>query len=254
VPTGSRIARHRGLHLVPVVVALVVVVPSSVGATGPGAGRTASGPATPRTLPGRTVELRRAHVARPGPGVATGRGVRVAAHRPITLARTVLPVLDEIRGGDGRPWLRVLLPGRPNGAAGWIAGAGTVASTTAWALEVDLSRRHLLVRRAGRVVRRLPVIVGAPATPTPRGSFFVEESVRLPAGRPGGPYALALSARSEVLQEFDGGPGQIGLHGRNGLGGRLGSAVSHGCIRLDGRAVTWLARRVGPGVRVDVHG
>jgi Ice-binding-like len=35
---------------------------------------------------------------------------------------------------------------------------------------------------------------------------------------PGGPYALATSDRSDVLQEFDGGPGQIALHGLDNLG------------------------------------
>ena len=49
---------------------------------------------------------------------------------------------------------------------------------------------------------------------------------------PGGPIALALSARSNVFAEFEGGPGQIGIHGRDNLGGTLGQAESHGCVRL----------------------
>ncbi len=55
------------------------------------------------------------------------------------------------------------------------------------------------------------------------------------AGEPGGPFALALSARSNALQEFEGGPGQIALHGRDNLGGVLGAAESHGCMRLSHR-------------------
>jgi lipoprotein-anchoring transpeptidase ErfK/SrfK len=43
---------------------------------------------------------------------------------------------------------------------------------------------------------------------------------------------LATSARSNVLQEFDGGPGQIALHGTDHLSGALGTAASHGCIRM----------------------
>src|SRR6266852_3760526 len=43
---------------------------------------------------------------------------------------------------------------------------------------------------------------------------------------------LALSARSNVLQEFAGGPGQIAVHGLKNVGGVLGSAASHGCVRL----------------------
>ncbi len=75
----------------------------------------------------------------------------------------------------------------------------------------------------------------------------------MPASMPGGPFALALSARPNVLQEFDGGPGQIAIHGRNGLGGDLGHAESHGCIRLGTKAIEWLATRIGPGGPVDVY-
>ena len=68
----------------------------------------------------------------------------------------------------------------------------------------------------------------------------------------GAPYALALSARSYVLQEFDGGPGQIALHGLANVGGVLGTAVSHGCVRLDSDTMRWLVIRIGPGVPVTI--
>ncbi|HLW95544.1 MAG TPA: L,D-transpeptidase, partial [Solirubrobacteraceae bacterium] len=66
------------------------------------------------------------------------------------------------------------------------------------------------------------------------------------------PYALALSARSNALQEFDGGPGQIALHGVGNIGGVPGTAVSHGCIRLATPAITWLAMHITPGVAVTI--
>jgi lipoprotein-anchoring transpeptidase ErfK/SrfK len=108
------------------------------------------------------------------------------------------------------------------------------------------------VYHEGRLVRRFTVIVGKPSTPTPQGQFFVEESVRLPPESAGAPFALALSARSNVLQEFAGGPGQIALHGLANLGGTLGTAISHGCVRLGDRDITWLADRIGPGVPVTI--
>ena len=83
---------------------------------------------------------------------------------------------------------------------------------------------------------------------------FVEESVALPAYDPGAPFAFALSARSNVLQEFDGGPGQIAIHGLANIGGVPGTAVSHGCVRLNAAAVRWLAARIGPGVPVTITG
>jgi lipoprotein-anchoring transpeptidase ErfK/SrfK len=97
-------------------------------------------------------------------------------------------------------------------------------------------------------------VVGKPSTPTPRGHFFVEEALSLSSRAAGSPFALASSARSRVLQEFDGGPGQIALHGTNHLSGALGTAASHGCIRLSTRAITWLARRVGAGVPLTITG
>ena len=87
-----------------------------------------------------------------------------------------------------------------------------------------------------------------PATPTPRGQFFVEEALALSPREAGAPFALATSARSNVLQEFDGGPGQIALHGTDNLPGALGTAASHGCVRLSTGDITWLARRIGSGV------
>ena len=85
------------------------------------------------------------------------------------------------------------------------------------------------------------------------GVFFVEESVAMPPGSAGAPFALALSARSNVLQEFDGGPGQIAIHGIENLGGTLGTAASHGCIRLATHAITWLASHVGTGTPVTIR-
>ena len=109
----------------------------------------------------------------------------------------------------------------------------------------------MTVYRDGRVLRRFRAVVGKPSTPTPRGHFFIEEALALP-GQTGGPFALATSARSNVLQEFEGGPGQIAMHGTNGLPGSLGSASSHGCIRLSTGTITWLARRIGSGIPLTV--
>jgi hypothetical protein len=180
------------------------------------------------------------------------RVTAVPVSRPITGARTVLPVLAHATAPNGGDWLRVMLPGRPNGSKGWIAQRGTVATTTRWRLAVQTGSRRLLVYREGRRMRAFAVVVGKPSTPTPHGQFFVEESVRMLPGSPGGPFALALSARSNVFREFEGGPGQVGIHGVANLGGTMGTAVSHGCIRLANRNVSWLAARVPAGTVVTI--
>ncbi len=177
----------------------------------------------------------------------------VADRRPITGERTALPVIGTAKGRGGVWWLRVMLPGRPNGASGWIAQQGTRGEVTPWHLFVDLAARRLSVYRDGRLIRAFGTVVGKPSTPTPSGSFFVEETLEMSPGEPGGPFALALSARSNALREFEGGPGQIAVHGRDQLGGTLGRAESHGCLRLGTFDIEWLAARIGPGVPVTIR-
>jgi lipoprotein-anchoring transpeptidase ErfK/SrfK len=124
---------------------------------------------------------------------------------------------------------------------------------TSWHLVVSIADRRVTAYRDGRLVRAFQAVVGKPSTPTPVGNFFVEETLQMAPGEPGGPFALATSARSNVLQEFEGGPGQIALHGRDNLGGTLGSAESHGCIRLDTSSIDWLVGRIEPGTPVTIY-
>ena len=198
------------------------------------------------------VVLLHPHVARTRPNSSAHRLEVVGALRPLTRVRTVLPVIGRSQTRNGHPWVRVRLPGRPIGHTGWIRASGTRRAATDWHVAIKLSARQVTVYSRGRAKRRFKAIVGKPSTPTPRGRFFIEEAVRLSPVDAGGPFALATSARSQVLQEFEGGPGQIALHGTTGLSGTLGTAASHGCIRLSTDAITWLARRVGSGVPLRI--
>jgi lipoprotein-anchoring transpeptidase ErfK/SrfK len=193
--------------------------------------------------------LMRSQTARAKPSASARSLGVVPARTPITHARTTLPVL-----GTYGAWLLVRLPGRPNGHTGWIAEHGTTSSVTAWHLVVDTAGRRVLVFHAGHQVRSIKAVVGKPSTPTPAGEYFVEESIALSAHQVGAPFALALSARSSVFQEFDGGPGQIALHGLDNVGGVPGTAASHGCVRLDDATMRWLAGRIGAGVPVTITG
>lgn len=199
------------------------------------------------------VVVLRDHAARTAPSAQARKVETVASRRPLTGTRTVLPVLGQATDSNGASWLRVRLPGRPNGHAGWISANRTKRTTTPWQIAVDLSERRLTVYRAGRAKRRFRAVVGRSSTPTPRGTYFVEEALALSASDSGGPFALATSARSNVYEEFEGGPGQIGIHGTDNLSGRPGTAVSHGCIRLRTRAITWIAGRIGAGVPVVIR-
>jgi lipoprotein-anchoring transpeptidase ErfK/SrfK len=184
----------------------------------------------------------------------------VSPARPITGESTVLPVLRETIDNSvdpsGRLWLEVRLPGRTLAstppATGWITASRARLGTTPWHIVVDLGARRVFVYRHGDRVRSFAAVVGKPSTPTPTGEYFVEEDVRMGAGAPGAPFALATSDRSDVLHLFEGGPGEIAIHGVENIGGTLGTAESHGCIRLATSAITWLAERIPAGVPITI--
>jgi len=139
-----------------------------------------------------------------------------------------LVVLDERADG----WLNVQLPTRPNESTGWIRGDGVALRDVTVAVYVDVAARRLTVTDRGVTVLETPVAVGAPATPTPAGRFFVVDKLitQDPAGSYG-PFALGLSAHSEVLTDFAGGDGQVGIHGTNHPES-IGDDVSNGCVRV----------------------
>ncbi|HVE67955.1 MAG TPA: L,D-transpeptidase [Solirubrobacteraceae bacterium] len=199
----------------------------------------------------RLAILQTDHVARTAPDLDAPRIESVPARRPLTGVPTALPVIRSVVR-DRRTWLRVRLPGRPSGHRGWIRARRTRESSTGWHLVVDLSARSVTAFAYGRAQRRFSAVVGKPSTPTPRGRFFIEEGVAVSSAH-GGPYALATSARSSVLQFFAGGPGQIALHGTRNLAGAPGTAASHGCIRLRTPDITWLARRIDGGVPLTIR-
>jgi hypothetical protein len=166
-----------------------------------------------------------------------------------------LLVLGTQIGSDGQLWLRVLLPVRPNGTSGWIPEGSAELRTTGWRITVSTERRRVEVFDGGALVHAFGAVVGAPHTPTPHGLFAVYE--RVPLSDPNGfygPWALHLTGLSNVLTAFDGGPGRIAIHGRGGTSLRdpLGTARSHGCIRVDNAAVRFLAAHIPDGTPVLV--
>lgn len=165
------------------------------------------------------------------------------------------PTVFLVRGQavrDGVRWYQVLLPRRPNGSTGWVRADSVRLVPVADRVDVDLSRRELRVLAGGRVERRFPVAIGAKGTPTPTGRFYVTAKLRPPRISPVfGSWALALSAWSPVLDQFGTGDGQIALHGTHSPAS-LGQAVSHGCVRLDDRAVVELAKLLPLGTPVTI--
>jgi lipoprotein-anchoring transpeptidase ErfK/SrfK len=178
----------------------------------------------------------------------------VAPLAPLSHGPTQLRVLAR-RTVAGRSWVKVLLPRRPNGSAGWIPADRVQLRRTAYAVEIDRAARRLVVRRRGRVVRSVSIVVGAAGSPTPAGAFAISEELKGDPRAFTGAWVLPLTAYSGTYREFDGGPGRVAIHGRGGASLRdpLGSAASHGCIRVSNRVVRWMASHLQPGVPVRIR-
>jgi len=161
---------------------------------------------------------------------------------------TVLMVLE----GPNDGWARVLLPGRPNGAEGWVRADEMVAFVVEGKVLIDLSDRTLSYVVGDHEVIATPVGIGSGANPTPTGTFFVTDSVALAdPNSPWGPHALGLSARSDTVTEYNGADGIIGIHGTNNPLS-IGRAVSLGCVRVANEVITRLHEVVAIGTPVEI--
>jgi hypothetical protein len=169
-----------------------------------------------------------------------------------------LMILARPHHADHGCWVRVRLPWRPNGAAGWVSADDVLLERTPWRIAVSRAHRRLTLFRAGIAVRSVSVVVGKPSTPTPRGLFAIVWAIPWQPDDFLGSWVLELTAHSDVLQQFEGGNGTVGIHGRGGasLVDPLGSDRSHGCVRLANDAIDRLVATVGvedlPGTPVQI--
>lgn len=154
--------------------------------------------------------------------------------------------------GDFPGWVHALLPGRPNGQTGWIRADDVEIFTLEREVVVDLDERRLTVLSDGDEIFDSSVAVGSEVSPTPTGIFFVTDAVRLTAPNgPWGPYAFGLSARSDVVTEFNGGDGIVGIHGTN-QPWSIGEAASLGCVRLPNDVIEILWDVMAVGMKVTI--
>ncbi len=144
-------------------------------------------------------------------------------------------------------WLGVVSVLAGNNRLGWIPMAAVSLSRVDWELRVSLAARRLTVLDHGHVVRRYPVAIGAPASPTPAGRFAVTD--RLRTADPGGPYGcciLALSAVAPHAIQGWGGGDRIAIHSTPETS-TIGEPVSHGCVRLTPAEGRWLLAHIPLG-------
>jgi lipoprotein-anchoring transpeptidase ErfK/SrfK len=165
-----------------------------------------------------------------GPSTDAGKRFAFPTRNPVG-QRLEFLVARAARDVDGDPWLRILLPIRPNGASGWVRMDAVTVREAQHRIVVDLSDKTLRHYRNGHLEHDFSVGIGRPETPTAVGTFYVWAHV--PQASPSGPYgvfALGISGFSPVLKDWPGG-GRMAIHGTANPGDR-GLMVSHGCVRV----------------------
>ena len=175
---------------------------------------------------------------------------RLRAVRPDNRLQIVHAIAHH-QDADGRDWLKLLLPVRPNGSTGWVLAEDVAVQPVRTRIVIDLSSRSLTLFRGGRkVVSTRKVGIGKPGTATPKGNFYVTAGYRLRSPAYGA-FALETSAFSPTLTNWPGG-GIVGIHGTN-RPGILPGAVSHGCVRVTNSIILKLKRLAPVGTAIQVR-
>lgn len=145
--------------------------------------------------------------------------------RPTQLGDTWLPVIQ-----TSGSWVRVLLPSRPNGSTAWLRDRQLDHAYTPYEIRVHLRSMRLELVFENRVTGSWTIGIGKSDTPTPTGRTFVLGSIVDP-NQKYSPVILPLGSHSDTLDSFGGGPGTVAIHTWPTTD-VLGTATSHGCIRV----------------------
>jgi L,D-transpeptidase catalytic domain len=180
---------------------------------------------------------------------APSHRARVLAHLH---AKTEMgsPEVYELLSVRGR-WVHIRIPGLPNGRSGYVPQSALGAEhETHTALVVSKRTLTATLLVDGKPRWRAPVAIGAPATPTPNGHFYVRELLQLhPATTSYGPFIFGTSGYAG-LSDFPVG-GIIGVHGTSDPASVPGHA-SHGCVRMRNADVAKLAKLLPVGAPVRI--
>src|SRR5206468_8941962 len=110
---------------------------------------------------------------------AVSRGGRVFA-RFGRLNVNGVPTIFSIRGArvdahcNPRSYL-VQIPKRPNGVTAWVPAGQVDLAKVSTRILVDLSAKRVTLYKDGKKVLSSTAAIGAPATPTPTGHFYVNQ-------------------------------------------------------------------------------
>jgi lipoprotein-anchoring transpeptidase ErfK/SrfK len=169
-----------------------------------------------------------------------------------TVEHVPLAFLVKAQGPPG--WVQVQIPKRPNETTAWVQSNEVSLRGVDNRIVVQRDEHQLTVYRGttNQVLFQANVADGAAKTPTPLGNFYVDVVVKITqSGGAYGPYELSVAGFSDALQTFDGGPGQIAIHGTNHPE-LIGKFVSNGCVRLNNDDITALQSLVSTGTPVQI--
>jgi hypothetical protein len=198
----------------------------------------------------RWAPVLRATVARSAPSTRSAAVGLLPTRTPD--GTTNIVVADAESDGHGTEWVRVSLSVLPNGTDGWVPrsalGGWSFVDTR---LVISRGRLTATLYRAGRIVFRARVGVGAPGTPTPAGQFYIRDRLTDFTSPMYGPLAFGTNARSPTLTDWPGG-GVVGIHGTD-QPSLIPGRISHGCVRLTNTAIVRLGRLMPMGTPVTIQ-
>jgi lipoprotein-anchoring transpeptidase ErfK/SrfK len=161
-----------------------------------------------------------------------------------------IPLVYLVKNDVDANWVEVYLSTRPNGSTGFVKKSEVDLGANPYRLEVRLGAFNIKAYKGNDVILDTKIAVGADDGPTPGGLYFVNVLLKSDDASYG-PYAFGLSGHSDVYQTFNGGDGQLGLHGTD-QPDKIGTKVSHGCIRLKNEDITTLAQQLPLGTPIQI--
>ena len=109
-----------------------------------------------------------------------------------------------------------------------------------YSITINVKEKHLYLIRDGKIFKSYPVAIGKASSPTPKGTFRIENV----AANPGGPFGVRWLG-------LDAPYGDYGIHGTNNPSS-IGKAISNGCIRMQNRDILDLIKYVWIGTVVKI--
>lgn len=115
-----------------------------------------------------------------------------------------------------------------------------IPESKSYSIEINTTSKTLKLLKNNVIIKQYPVAVGKPATPTPKGNFYIIKKALW--GNQFGGYFMQLSVPY----------GTYGIHGTN-KPWSIGKAVSNGCIRMYSSNARELYSLITVGTPVKIY-